>query len=286
MDEKLAQASEIMERAIAVHKPSAIIGLFSGGHDSYTVTHFAGPWLTIVAHIDTGIGIPETQQFVIDRCEAHGWPLKIYRAVENVNAKGESDAQIYEDIVVQYGFPGAYGHGRMYARLKERQIRRIFREFKGDGPVMFISGCRKEESTRRMGNTEEIQRFGNQVWVSPFTWMTGSDCAAYMSRYNLPKNPVKERICMSGECLCGAFAKKNELQEIEYWYPEVGKRIRDLEAQVRQAGFPWGWEDQPPSWWSERKKAEKAGQMDAFQKEAETEIQMLCQSCHYRHELA
>ena len=136
-----------------------------------------------------------------------------------------------------------------------------------------------------MGNTEEIQTFGNQVWVAPFTHMTGSDCVEYMRRYDLPKNDVKEKLCMSGECLCGAFAKKNELQEIEYWYPEVGKRIRDLEVKVREAGFPWGWEEQPPPWWSERKKAAKAGQVDAFEAEAEQEIEFLCQSCHAKHEM-
>lgn len=287
LNEKLQQAAEIMERAIALHKPSAIIGLFSGGHDSYTVTHFVCENFKVdaVAHIDTGIGIPETQQFVIDRCKAHDWPLKIYRAVENVNARGEPDPQVFDDIVTRLGFPGAHGHGMMYSRLKERQVRRITREHSGAGPVALISGCRKEESTRRMGTTDPIQDQGRNIWIAPFTYMTGSDCAEYMRCHELPKNEVKERLCMSGECLCGAFAKKNELQEIEYWYPEVGKRIRALEEKVRAAGFPWGWEDAPPRWWSERKKAAKAGQVDAFEEEAEAEIEMLCQSCHHKHEL-
>jgi len=288
LEEGLARASDIMERAIATHTPSAIIGLFSGGHDSYTVTHFVAEnfpnYLATVAHIDTGIGIPETQQFVIDRCNAHDWPLKIYRAVENTNAKGEPDPQVFDDLVLKWGFPGPYGHGMMYFRLKDRAIQRITREY-GE-PIMLISGCRKEESSRRMGNTAEIQDRGKQVWVAPFTYMTGSDCAAYMSLHELPKNEVKEKLCMSGECLCGAFAKKNELKEIEFWYPEVGKRIRDLEIKVREAGFPWGWEETPPPWWSARKKAAKAGQTDAFEAEANAEIEMLCQSCHRKHELA
>lgn len=287
LNKRLIQATEIMSQAIEEYRPSAIIGLFSGGHDSYTVTHFAMEnfGVDVVCHIDTGIGIPETQQFVIDRCNAHDWPLKIYRAIENVNAKGEADPQVYEDIVLKYGFPGAYAHRMMYVTLKERQIRRITREYIGDGPVMLISGCRKEESTRRMGTTEEIQDRGRNIWVAPFAWFSSSDCAEYMRRYKLPNNEVKERLCMSGECLCGAFAKKNELDEIEFWYPEVGKRIRDLEGKVRAAGFPWGWDEQPPAWYSARRKAEKAGQVDAFENEAIAEIEMLCQSCHRKHEL-
>lgn len=285
-DDKLDSAWEIMTEAMNSYRPCAVIGLFSGGHDSYTVTHFVAEHFcdfTTVAHIDTGIGIPDTQQFVIDRCKAHGWPLEIYRAVENTNANGEPDPQIYDDIVTANGFPGPYGHRFMYIRLKERQINRIRRKY---GKVMLISGARQEESTRRMGTSKPIQVHGNTIWVAPFTHMTGSDCYEYMQRYELPENEVKKRLCMSGECLCGAFAKKNELKEIEFWYPEVGQRIRDLEIKVRESGFPWGWEQEPPKWWTDRKRAEKSGQIDAFEAEAKEEIEMLCQSCHYKHELA
>jgi 3'-phosphoadenosine 5'-phosphosulfate sulfotransferase (PAPS reductase)/FAD synthetase len=289
LDDALDGAWEIVAEALNLYSPSAVIGLFSGGHDSYTVTHFVAEKfrhrLTTIAHIDTGIGIPETQQFVVDRCAAHGWPLQIYRALENRNAKGVADPQDFEELVLKHGFPGPHGHGMMYFRLKDRQVGQIVRDFKGDGPVMFISGCRKEESTRRMGTTEPIQNRGSRLWVAPFTHFTGSDCAAYMRRHSLPKNPVKERLCMSGECLCGAFAKKNELKEIEFWYPDVAKRIKDLEDRVRANGFPWGWEEGPPEWWTKRKAAAKAGQVDAFEAEADEEIEMLCQSCHYKNEL-
>jgi len=288
INRQLLQAKNILLSAIEEIKPAAVIGLFSGGHDSYTVTHFAaeclGDKLTAVCHIDTGIGIPETQQFVIDRCKAHNWPLEIYRAVENVNADGTPNPMIYEELVLKHGFPGPYSHGMMYALLKERQVRRIVRDHKTRDPVLLISGCRKEESTRRMGNTKEVSGAGSTWWVAPFTHMTGSDCAEYMRSRNLPKNIVKERLCMSGECLCGAFAHSNELEEIEYWYPEVGKRIRTLEVKVREAGFPWGWEDSPPDWWSKRQAAKKSGQVDAFEAEAEQEIEFLCSSCHFKHE--
>jgi len=42
------------------------------------------------------------------------------------------------------------------------------------------------------------------------------------------------------------FAKPGELDEISYWFPEVGERIKDLEAKVHAAGHRepkcrWGW---------------------------------------------
>ncbi len=284
LDKKLNKAQQILLSAIDEYEPTAIIGLFSGGHDSYTVTHFADTvcQMNAVCHIDTGIGVPETQQFVIDRCKAHNWPLKIYRAMENVNAKGKPDPQDYEEIVRKHGFPGPHGHRFMYIRLKERAINRIMRDI--GGRVVFISGVRREESTRRMGTAQQVQERGNQIWVAPFTYMTGSDCWQYMHKNKLPRNTVKDRLCMSGECLCGAFAKPGELRDLEIWYPEVADRIKRLEKEVRANGFPWGWEDAPPAWWSNRKRAEKAGQVDAFEDEAKAEIEFLCQSCHKKHE--
>lgn len=290
--DKLRHARSILETAIDLHKPKHIFGLFSGGHDSVTVTHFVAralrDRLTGVVHINTGIGIPETREYVRETCRRLGWNLIEYKATENTTAKGEPDPMVYENIVIKHGFPGAFAHRMMYSCLKERQLARLARDFEATPkePMMLISGCRKEESSRRMGTTKEIDAQGRTVWVAPFANMTATDCSDYMAREQIPKNPVKEKLCMSGECLCGAFAKKNELKEIEFWYPEVGKRIRDIEDQVRAAGFPWGWEDQPPPWWTDRKKAAQAGQQDAFEVEALEQIEYLCTRCHKKDEEA
>jgi hypothetical protein len=40
---------------------------------------------------------------------------------------------------------------------------------------------------------------------------------------------------------CGAFAKKNELEEIAVWYPETAAYIKSLEEMVRKEGHDWGW---------------------------------------------
>jgi hypothetical protein len=58
---------------------------------------------------------------------------------------------------------------------------------------------------------------------------------------DVPVNPVSEMLHMSGECLCGAFAKPNELDEIRMWLPDVAAEIETLEQEVRAAGHkePW-----------------------------------------------
>lgn len=248
LEDKLKQAGDILDRAIEQYKPVVIISLLSGGHDSLTATAFAvshlGDRLTGVAHIDTGIGIPETQQFVVDICTQNNWPLKIYRAVDNVRGDGTPDPQVYDDIVIKHGFPGPGAHRFMYSKLKERQVRRLVRDHKQGRRenVMLISGVRRAESSRRMGNVEEVTKNGSQIWVAPMMHFVDEDQQQMMTNWSLPKNPVKAKLCMSGECLCGAFAQKGELAEIEFWYPEVAARIKALEVKVMQAGHKKNWE--------------------------------------------
>lgn len=255
--------ASILERAIQEHRPRHIFCLFSGGHDSLTATHFVMqrlPGMASVVHIDTGIGIPETQQFVVDTCARYGWPLKIYRATENTKADGTPDPQDYDQIVLENGFPGPGAHRIMYSKLKQRQIRRLVREHKQNRAdrIMLVSGVRRQESKRRMGNVAEIQREGAQVWVAPLMHFSDTEQHRYMVDNALPRNPVKDRLCMSGECLCGAFAHPGELKEIEFWYPEVGARIRNLEKRAATLGHRGDWEK---SGWGKDKSESPTGHM-------------------------
>lgn len=228
----------------------------SGGHDSTTVTHFAMSVLRknidFIAHINTGIGIEDTRQFVRDTCTQYDWPLREYKAAENVNGKGEPDPQIYADLVIERGFPGPFHHTKMYNRLKERPLRMLMRDVGASGrgkvkrPCVFISGVRREESTRRMGYVEEIQNRGREFWVAPFADLTKADTQRYHTENNLPVNSVWGKLCMSGECLCGAFARgESERAEIKLWYPEMDAYLTDLEAKVRANGHDWPWHGKP-----------------------------------------
>ena len=63
---KLEGASKVLDQAIAACKPKAVFGLFSGGHDSLTATYVASQHsaFTAAVHINTGIGIEATREFV------------------------------------------------------------------------------------------------------------------------------------------------------------------------------------------------------------------------------
>lgn len=236
---------EITDRAIAEHKPVAIFVGFSGGRDSLATAH----WMmenvprSQILHINTGIGIEETREFVRDTCADRHWPLTEIRAKEDCGKD-------YDEIVVKHGFPGPPAHRMMYSLLKERPIRELVRRSKTKfkDRVMIATGIRHEESVRRMRYAgQEVTRIGAQLWVSPIYWWSGTDRDAYIAAHNLPVNPVSQMLGMSGECLCGAFAHCGEKALISLVSPKTHARIEALEAKVSAAGFGWGWEGRAPT---------------------------------------
>lgn len=289
IDDLVAQAHTLLDEAISREVYEAnrclagVVILFSGGNDSMTLAHLFKDRATHAAHANTGIGIEQTRQYVRDTCAAWGLPL-----IEAYPRLGET----YRDLVLGRvrvqrgpskgkrpypgGFPGPAMHYLMFQRLKERaleQVRRELVEYPYQQRVIFLAGRRASESDRRKGLAlkDPIERKGSTVWVSPLVNWTKLDLNAYRRIYpDVPENEVSGLLHMSGECLCGSFAHADELEEIEYWFPEVAAEIRQLEKEVAEAGLDipperckWGW---------------GAG------KETPSKVGALCSSCDARFE--
>jgi 3'-phosphoadenosine 5'-phosphosulfate sulfotransferase (PAPS reductase)/FAD synthetase len=244
------------------HDLAGIVTLFSGGKDSTVLAHCFKDTATHAAHANTGIGLEETRQFVRDTCADWGLPLL---------EKHPLPGQTYEDIVLgRYranngrqpwpgGFPGPAAHFIMYRMLKERALRQVRRELVANPRkqrVVFITGVRTQESARRMMTTTAagpVRRDGSVVWVSPLIGWSDEDLMTYRRVFpDVPLNEVSALLHMSGECLCGAYAHRGELDEIEEWYPAYAAYIRDLERRVQEAGVgdeahrTWGWDKNKP----------------------------------------
>jgi 3'-phosphoadenosine 5'-phosphosulfate sulfotransferase (PAPS reductase)/FAD synthetase len=286
LDAKIDAAVRIYECAAVNFQPARIVHLYSGGHDSVVATHLAHTYCggvhydiadekrlpSLTMHINTGIQvvaepeheIPSPEEWVTWMALEQHWNLRVYRAIEHVNAKGEPDPQDYLAIAKLYDFPGPAGHGTMYIRLKERAIQRMVRDTRDelgigrkayhwktiDGcrwsfRVMLVAGCRKAESTRRMGTTRAIDRQGTRVWVNPIEDFTQADIREYMERHGLPESPIAKLIHKSGECLCGAFAQPGELKEYELLLPKTAEMIHQLQDEVRAAGHSGNWGCRP-----------------------------------------
>lgn len=207
---KISNALVEIDWAVKAHKPIMLVGLMSGGDDSLPACWLASlnPAFSGILHINTGIGIEQTREHVRKLCASREWKLWEYKATENTKADGTPDPMLYENLVMRFGFPGAFGHGMMYSRLKERQIIRFERDMGANGRkgkrIMFISGVRLQESKRRGRNpTTMVQQVQpRRVWVAPIRHWDREDCGHAREYAKLPRNPVSERLGMSGECLC------------------------------------------------------------------------------------
>jgi 3'-phosphoadenosine 5'-phosphosulfate sulfotransferase (PAPS reductase)/FAD synthetase len=245
----LAEARSILDQ------PTAVYGMFSGGHDSLSAVHVASQHQLFrgAVHINTGIGVEQTREFVRETCRQNGWPLR-EMMTERIQDR-------YESLVMRFGFPGPGGHGVMYRRLKERCIRKLVAANKKatGGRSLLVAGMRLDESTRRMGNAEPHSREGFRCWCAPILRWKVDERNAVIDAMGWPKNPVVGKLCMSGECLCGAFAKPDEIVEVEFHFPETAKRIHELEAMAKKAGVHCMWGTPPP-----KKSKERADQPSLF----------------------
>lgn len=206
--------------------------LFSGGNDSTVLAHLMRHRADHAVHCNTTIGIEATRQFVRDTCKT--WNLDLIERTAPTS---------YRDLVLERGFPGPAHHFKMYSRLKERALDQVRTELltnRRRERILFIAGRRRAESDRRK-NIPLYEKDGSAIWASPIAMWTKHDMTMYravMERDGdpVPFNPVTDALGMSGECLCGAFAKPDELDRIQAWYPDTAAEIRQLETDVAAAG--------------------------------------------------
>lgn len=266
LQEKIQDSRRIFDKAIKKYNPYVIIALVSGGDDSmamYKVAQLIGR-VDYVVHVDTTTGIKAATEFVKNNVIHE---LIIARTNE----------ETFEEIVLEYGFPGAGQHQNMYIRLKERALRLIQRRFQNENSfcriseptykrgtkviyhpkypdsevlaikkpkriIMYLSGGRKDESVRRMGTVKEIHKEGNQIWVSLISNWTKQNIYELQKKYNLKRSPTSILLGRSGECNCGSFGHPNEVQEMKYHFPDdenVNMIIRCQEILKQKGHRHW-----------------------------------------------
>ncbi|MFG3442844.1 phosphoadenosine phosphosulfate reductase family protein [Nonomuraea sp. NPDC047897] len=263
LEEAIQRSHDIIAEALDRYPIVARQALFSGGNDSSVLLHLVQRYLDssphdAVVHVNTGIGIEETRQHVRD--VARGWNLPLRELHPRDSYADLVQGRILARTgpnagkrAVWVGMPGPGGdsHKVMYRRLKDEPLQRNRAAIIGSRgrreKVLYLAGMRWDESDRRMRNAEEIDPEGGIIWCSPIVHFTNAQMAEYRARFHLRRNPVSEHLHMSGECLCGCFAKEGELEEIEFFYPKTAYYIRGLEKKVQAAGIAaCKWGQRPP----------------------------------------
>lgn len=244
------QAHHIIDKAWELYadgkQRAAWAVLYSGGNDSTVLMHLVRDRVDCAIHANTTIGIEETRQFV--RATTADWGIDLIEKVAPTT---------YRDLVLGRwnGFPGPGFHETAYQRLKERPLDQARSEIVNHNRrerVLLIAGRRREESKRRT-TIPFYEPDGSAIWASPLAMWTKLDMNTYrLMTGDVPTNPVAEKLHMSGECLCGSFAKHGELEEIRFWYPDVAAEIDQLQTDAETAGIPepfcrWGHGQGKPS---------------------------------------
>ncbi|MFD9248474.1 hypothetical protein [Streptomyces bottropensis] len=273
LDEAIARSFEILDEAITAYPIVSAYWLFSGGNDSVIVGHLLRGRYDAVLHVNTGTGIPQTTQHVRDVAAAWGehlhelHPKNSYRDLVLGNVIASTGPNAGKRAVWK-GFPGPAGHKVMYRHLKDEPLMRFRRSVVGDQgrtrKIAYLGGMRWGETERRFRNAEAIDQDGAIVWVSPLVHWTDAHMREYRARHRcqqdhehaqhrlcfdgaLPLNEVTEHIHMSGECLCLAYGKPGEPDEIEFFYPEAAAPMRELEREAEAAGIKaCRWGQKPP----------------------------------------
>jgi 3'-phosphoadenosine 5'-phosphosulfate sulfotransferase (PAPS reductase)/FAD synthetase len=255
----IESSREILQRAIAEHNPYAVVSMISGGKDSlcaYLVAQELGAPITHILHGVTGTGIPDTTTFVREFAATQA-PLYL-----EANA-GSS----YEDYVQRKGFfgRGVRAHSYAYHLLKRmwftRTLSEQIRQRKRNRPILLLNGARTQESANRASNlSNPIRADGPNIWVNIIHDWSKEQRDTYLDRASAPCNPVTQKLCRSGECLCGTSQNQGTREEAAYFFPAWGKWLDDLDRSVK-AKFGWGWGENIPKWVGR----EASGQLKLFQ---------------------
>ena len=146
----------------------------------------------------------------------------------------------FENLVLNYGFPTAGGHNLTMGWLKYFPMRNfIYQKIKaGENPAI-ISGVRKKESKRRSKRksyASYINNDGKIFFVCPLFFKSNDWVTKYWIENNIKRSPVYNTLHLSGDCLCGCFAKSSELKLLQMFHPEVFAEIKRLEKLVKEKG--------------------------------------------------
>lgn len=236
IDDVQKPPEEVLSTAVEEHSPDSVYALVSGGNDSTTAAHVAKESghvdLDGILYIDTGIGVPESKLWVQEWADTVG--LQYHQA----GSQYRPEWREYHNLIVQTGFPGPVAHQYMWINLKEAPLKNWLQE-NTSGDTLLITGIRSHESERRAEITDDsgIEVKDEAVYASPLIDFTDDDLAEYRDQHadELYENPVTAKLHSSGDCLCGAYADREELRELQLFYPNVADYISYLEGQVLTA---------------------------------------------------
>jgi len=205
---------------------------FSGGRDSalacfiaHRVAKARGFGFRLV-FINTTIAIQDTLDYV-----------RMYADWLDAELVKLHPKHAYEELVVKYSYPLLwYNRWCYYVLKREPTIKYLHRNYRpGDIVVM---GIRGSESLFRLINYDKVfteRCYGDlcvKAWY-PILHLTDIDVMNLIRKFNIPINPVWNKVGISGDCLCLAGTTESKLIKIAIHYPDVMKKLVEIDKKVQ-----------------------------------------------------
>ena len=245
---KELEPEEILQEAIDTYEIDSFYVAYSGGKDSgivlnYVAKNFPKQFKGAV-FCNTGIATDACIKFVRNECKKNSYPLfevkpsDVKRKKDSKYGRKKGEPFSFEDLVLQFGFPKQHVHDTIMGILKHQPMREfINRKIKSGEKPAVISGVRKKESARRTIKAKEyIFKQENSLFVSPLFYKSNNWVMRYYIENDIKRSPVYDTLHISGDCLCGCFAKKEELKLLQMFHPEVFNEIKRLEKKLMEEG--------------------------------------------------
>lgn len=230
-----------------------VYGLCSGGKDSMSacsVAHNIRPLDGIIL-VDTSIVArngEDKPSYIASRkfAEKLGVPFICIKPKDDLKKGFEyvrcvmkyGMGKTYENYCKKYGFPHAGQHSQAMRWLKKKALVGFVMSITKSGDrVAFISGVRQKESSRREVNAQIIGVDDDTpriIWIAPIYYWTTKEAYAYVERHGFELSESYTMLHLSGDCLCGAYAKKEEAHLIKMFYPDTGEQIAEIEKKANK----------------------------------------------------
>jgi len=119
-----------------------------------------------------------------------------------------------------------------------------------------------------LNNLSKISQVDQTSSVDAYLYLGWTDERVweYINKNGLPRSPAYKTLHISGDCLCGSFAKKEEAGMIQMFYPGVAQQIEALEAELDASGHKhnrWG----------------RTGLTETRTQKKQTPLSILCAEC-------
>jgi len=209
-----------------------IHSFFSGGRDSalssfiaYRVAKTRG-WKFKLIFINTTIAIPDTLRYVYEYASWLG--------AELVELKPK---HTYEELVIKYSYPLLWYNRWCYYLLKREPTIEYLRHNYRPNDIV-VMGIRKGESLFRLTNYDRVfskRCYGDlcvKAWY-PILHLSDKDVENLIRKFGIPRNPVWDKIGMSGDCLCLAGTSESKLERIAVHYPNIMAKLVEIDKKVQ-----------------------------------------------------